>query len=96
MHIRTAIKAILFSASIFLVACGGKVTPDNYSQLEAGMEREAVHKILGTPDEASGSGIGKLEFASETWRSSKYVINVSYANNKVVVKSLEDTKSDQK
>ena len=73
-----------------LIACS-KVTPDNYGKLEAGMSQEEVHKILGQPDDVSGGGIGTLTLSTETWNGPKHVVRITFAGDKMTIKSIEPT-----
>lgn len=89
---RTSIAALCALALVVLSACS-RVTPDNYAKLEAGMSREDVHRLLGDPDDVSGSGVGKLTLTTETWNGSKHVVRVTFAGDKVTLKSIEPRQS---
>ena len=74
-------------ALLLLSACS-KVNADNYAKISAGMSRDEVHAILGSPDEASGGGIGNLTMTTEIWKGSKQTISVNFVGDKVALKSL--------
>lgn len=74
-------------ALLLLSACS-KVTADNYAKISSGMTRDEVHSILGSPDDASGGGIGDLTMTTETWKGSKQTIHVNFVGDKVALKSL--------
>ncbi|MFA5938499.1 MAG: hypothetical protein WC809_04000 [Sinimarinibacterium sp.] len=71
-----------------LSACS-KVTPENYGKLEAGMSPEEVHAILGQPDDVSGGGIGALTLTTETWNGPRHVVNITFAGDRMTIKSIE-------
>lgn len=76
-------------AALLLLAACSRVTPENYGRLEAGMSRDEVYAILGQPDDVSGGGIGSLTMSSETWRSDRHTIVVSFAGEKLALKSID-------
>ena len=76
------------AAIVLLMSACSKVTPDNYAKVSAGMTRDEVHAILGKPDDAGGGGIGDLTLTTETWKGNKQTINVTFAGNKVALKSI--------
>lgn len=75
------------TALLLLAACS-KVNADNYAKISTGMTRDEVHSILGSPDDASGGGIGDLTMTTETWKGSKQVIHVNFVGDKVALKTL--------
>lgn len=81
--------AVLAALALLTLSACSKVTPDNYAKLEAGMTRDEVHQLLGQPDNVSGSGVGKLTLTTETWEGSKHVVRVTFAGDKVTLKSIE-------
>jgi hypothetical protein len=76
-------------ACLLLLGACSKVNADNYAKLDAGMSRDAVHAVLGKPDEATGGGIGDLTMTTETWASSKQVISVTFAGDKLALKNIQ-------
>ena len=74
-------------ALLLLSACS-KVTADNYAKISSGMSRDEVHSILGSPNDASGGGIGDLTMTTETWNGSQQVIRVNFIGDKVALKTL--------
>lgn len=81
----------LLLASLFFALLAGcsKATPDNYARLESGMSRDEVHAVLGTPDDVSGGGIGRINLMTERWNGRKHVISVTYASDQLTLKSIE-------
>lgn len=80
------------AVAVLLLAACSRVTPENYERIEAGMDREEVYRILGKPDEVSGSGLGALTLSSEDWQGSGHRIHVNFAGDRVATKSIEPNK----
>lgn len=78
---------------VLLIAACSPVTVENYAKLEAGMSREQVYAILGKPDEVTGGGLGPLQFSAETWKGRRQVIQVSFGNDKLALKSITPTRA---
>lgn len=77
------------AALLLMLSACSKVTPDNYGKLEAGMTQEEVHAVLGQPDDVSGGGIGALTLTTETWNGPKHVVKITFAGDKMTIKSIE-------
>ncbi|MEQ1440476.1 hypothetical protein AAG565_14045 [Fontimonas sp. SYSU GA230001] len=75
--------------SLLVLSACSKVTPDNYGKLRAGMSPDEVHAILGRPDQVSGGGLGALTITTETWNGPHHVVTVTFAGEKLTVKSIE-------
>lgn len=88
---RSALSVIV----LCLAACGTKVTPDNYDRLQSGMSKAQVHAILGTPDDVTGNEIGGvLSLTKETWKTGKHRITVTFGNDALALKSLDNPDDD--
>jgi hypothetical protein len=83
--LRPALAAVLL---LGLAACS-RVTADNYDRLQTGMTRAEVHALLGAPDKVSGGGIGRMTLMTEHWDGRKHAISVTYAGEKLAIKSIE-------
>ena len=84
-------RRLIISASavaLLLLSACSRVNADSYARISSGMTRDEVHSILGAPDEASGGGIGDLTMTTETWKGRKQTINITFAGDKVALKSL--------
>lgn len=76
---------------LLLAACSSRVTPENYEKLQSGMSKAQVHTILGAPDSVTSDDIGNvLSLTKETWKSRKQSITVTYGNDSLALKSLDD------
>lgn len=76
------------AAALLLLSACSKVNADNYAKISSGMTRDEVHGILGSPDDASGGGIGDLTMTTETWKGGKQTIRINFVGDKVALKSL--------
>ena len=85
------------AAALLLLSACSKVNADNYAKISTGMSREEVHGILGSPDDASGGGIGDLTMTAETWKGGKQTIHVNFVGDKVAFKTIgsNDDKADK-
>jgi len=84
-------SATIMLVVLALAACTSKVTPENYDKLEPGMTKAQVHSLLGTPDQVSGDEVGGiLSLSKETWKSSKHHITVTFGNDALALKSIDD------
>ncbi|TXI83500.1 MAG: hypothetical protein E6Q40_10880 [Cupriavidus sp.] len=77
------------AATLLLLSACSKVNADNYAKISAGMSRDEVHGILGSPDDASGGGIGDLTMTTETWKGGGQTIRVNFVGDKVALKTLD-------
>ncbi|MDB5980045.1 MAG: hypothetical protein JWQ69_1060 [Pseudomonas sp.] len=77
----------LLSFCVLLAACS-KVNQENYSKLSAGMPKDQVEKLLGSPTDCSGA----LGMSSCTWGDKKSFISVQYAGDKVLMYSGQGLK----
>ena len=82
------------AATLLLLSACSRVSADSYAKISSGMTRDEVHSILGSPDDASGGGIGGLTMTTETWKGGKQTISITFAGDKVALKSLRG--SDEK
>jgi len=89
-------KPLLAAAVLVLLAACSRVNADNYAKVTSGMTRDEVHKILGAPDSASGGGIGNLTMTTETWKSAKQTISITFTGDKVALKSLSGNEPAEK
>ena len=77
----------LLSFCVLLAACN-KINQENYSQIKAGMNKQEVEKLLGSPTDCSGA----LGMSSCTWGDKNSFISVQYAGDKVVMYSGQGLK----
>jgi len=77
----------LLSFCVLLAACN-KINQENYSQIKAGMNKQEIERLLGSPTDCSGA----LGMSSCTWGDKNSFISVQYAGDKVVMYSGQGLK----
>jgi outer membrane protein assembly factor BamE (lipoprotein component of BamABCDE complex) len=79
-----------------LVACGPRVSQENYEKIRNDMSTEEVNKVLGKPTQVSSFGIGGLSATTAKWVGQTHTITVTFANEKVKMKSYAENESASK
>lgn len=72
---------------LLLTGCS-PLNQENYAQLQSGMSKAEVERLLGGPDECSAA----LGVASCTWGDEQRFISVQYAGDKVLMFSAKGLK----
>jgi hypothetical protein len=72
---------------LLLTGCS-PLNQENYAQLQPGMSKAEVERLLGGPDECSAA----LGVASCTWGNEQRFISVQYAGDKVLMFSAKGLK----
>jgi hypothetical protein len=70
-----------------LAACGPRVNQENYEKVRNDMTTAEVNAILGKPTEISSFSIGELSATTAKWVGETHTITVTFANEKVKLKS---------
>jgi hypothetical protein len=90
---RTLLKTLIFSVSIFLVSCSGNLNKDNYEKISNGMSVSQVESILGKGESQASSNVDLGEYGGNissevmTWQSGTKVISITFSNGKVMAKA---------
>ncbi len=90
---RTLLKTLIFSVSIFLVSCSGNLNKDNYEKISNGMSVSEVESILGKGESQASSNVDLGEYGGNissevmTWQSGTKVISITFSNGKVMAKA---------
>ncbi|MGH8454182.1 MAG: DUF3862 domain-containing protein [Nevskiales bacterium] len=79
-----------------LVACGPGVSQENYEKIRNDMSTEEVNKVLGKPTEMSSFGIGGLSATTAKWVGKTHTITVTFANERVKMKSYAENPPTEK
>src|SRR5262245_23119178 len=82
------------AASLALTACGQRVSAENYEKIQNGMSMEEVKSVLGKPTEVSSFGRGNLSATTARWVGRSQTITITFANNKVKLKTLTGSAKD--
>lgn len=73
-----------------LMACGTRVSQDNYDKVQDDMTTQEVNRILGEPTTLSSFSIGSLSATTAKWVGKSHTITVTFANDKVKVKTYAE------
>lgn len=76
-----SLRVVALLAGCLLLAACNKINQDNYTQLKAGMSKDEVESLLGSPGECAGA----LGMSSCTWGDEQRFISVQYAGEKVMM-----------
>ena len=79
-----------------LVACGPRVSQENYEKIINDMSTSEVNHILGEPTEVSSFAIGSLSATTAKWVGKTHTITITFANEKVKMKSYAENTSPTK
>ena len=80
--------------SVFLVACGSKLTQENFNKISNGMPYTEVVKILGEPQTSEGGGVLGITTGSSVWKDDKHQISITFINEKVAGKTFSAIKPE--
>lgn len=73
---------------LFLLTGCSPLNQESYAQLQPGMSKAEVERLLGGPDECSAA----LGMSSCTWGDAQRFISVQYAGDKVLMFSAKGLK----
>lgn len=91
---RSGLAAVLLAAA--LAAGCSNVNPENYAKIQGGMARDQVYEVLGQPDDVAGGGLGALSVSAETWKGPKHTIHITFAGDKVALKTITASGAESK
>lgn len=74
--------------TVFLVACGSKLTQENFNKITDAMPYAEVVKILGEPQSSEGGGVLGITAGASVWKDDKHQISIVFVNEKVASKSF--------
>lgn len=83
-----SLRVLAVLAGCVLLAACSKISQDNYSQIKAGMPKDDVEALLGSPEECSSA----MGMSSCTWGDEQRFISVQYAGDKVMMFSAKGLK----
>jgi hypothetical protein len=86
----THVRKVLLSAALvmFLVACGGGVSQENYDKIQNDMTMDQVQSILGKPTESSSVDVAGMSGSTATWEGEEGTISIQFMNGKVKAKQF--------
>ena len=86
---------VLSLLCVALVACGPRVSQENYEKIKNDMSTEEVNSVLGQPSDVSSFGIGSLSATTARWEGKTHTITVTFANDKVKMKSYSENETPE-
>ena len=81
---------VLMAVLCFLLACGGKISRENYEKIESNMTKQQVVDILGEPSETEGTKVGPFETTRYTWETKEVRITIQFLKDKVKLKDIKN------
>lgn len=85
---------IVFTA-LWLVACGQKLTQENFNKINNGMSYAEVVKVLGEPVSSQGGGVLGITASTSVWREKNTEVTIIFVNDKVTSKVLSERPAQQ-
>ena len=82
--------ASVLAIAVLLVACGSRVSQENYNKISNGMPYAEVVKILGEPQSSEGRGALGITAGTSTWKDGKHEIMIVFVNEKVTIKMFHE------
>ena len=74
--------------TVCLVACGSKLTQENFNKITDAMPYADVVKSLGEPQSSEGGGVLGITAGASVWKDEKHQITIVFVNEKVASKSF--------
>ena len=85
----------LLLVALILGACS-RVTQDNFDKIKNGMSGAEVRDILGEPTESESMDLGILRTTSSVWKDGGATISITFAGDKVKMKSFNKEQAQGK
>jgi hypothetical protein len=82
--------ASVLAIAVLLVACGSRVSQENYNKISNGMPYAEVVKILGQPQSSEGRGLLGVTASTSEWKDGKHRITIVFVNEKVATKMFHE------
>jgi hypothetical protein len=78
------------AVAVLLVACGSRISQENYNKISNGMPYAEVVKILGQPQSSEGRGALGVTASTSEWKDGKHEIMIIFLNEKVTSKMFHE------
>lgn len=88
MNLRALKNILPVPACLLILACGSKVTAENFEKIQTGMSQQDVVALLGEPTQSYAFDIAGLSGAAATWREGETTISIQFFNGKVQARQL--------
>jgi len=86
-------RPIFILSLVLLLCCCSNISRDNYQRVKNGMPKSQVVSLLGNPSQSSGIQFKGVSAVSLQWKYGSIKINIILIDNKVVLKSFNDSKN---
>lgn len=91
-QIRSSRFVVVLGLILLLCSCSN-ITRDNYQRIKNGMPKSQVVSMLGNPSQSSSIQFKGVSAVSLQWISGSVKINIILIDNKVALKSFNDSKN---
>jgi DNA mismatch repair protein MutH len=79
---------LILVASALVLACGTKISQENFDKIKTNMTLEEVKSILGEPTETSSVSVAGLSGTQSVWKHKDATITIQFVNNMVGMKNF--------
>jgi hypothetical protein len=82
--------------AVLLVACGSRISQENYNRITDGMAYAEVVKILGEPTSSEARGALGVTAGTSKWKDGAHQITIVFVNDKVTSKVFREVQETPK
>ena len=82
--------------ALLLVACGSRISQDNFNRIADGMAYADVVKILGQPNSSESRGALGITAGTAKWNDGAHQISIVFVNDKVTSKVFREVQETPK
>jgi hypothetical protein len=82
--------------AFLLVACGSRISQENFNRIANGMAYTDVVKILGQPKSSESRGALGITAGTAKWNDGMHQITIVFVNDKVASKVFRETQDAPK
>jgi hypothetical protein len=84
------------AVALLLVACGSRISQENFNRIADGMAYADVVKILGEPKSSESRGALGITAGTAKWNDGAHQITIVFVNDKVTSKVFREAKDAPK
>lgn len=82
--------------ALLLLACGSRISQDNFNRIADGMAYADVVKILGQPKSSESRGALGITAGTAKWNDGAHQISIVFVNDKVASKVFREVQETPK
>ena len=86
----------VLAIAVLLVACGSRISQENFNRIADGMPYADVVKILGEPTSSEARGVLGVSATTAKWKDQGHLITIVFVNQNVKSKSFRAVKDASK